>query len=235
MAGDFETGPNRESMTPSAQPWVVTWRAGVWRNSLARSTTKSLLFDRLFRGFDLNELAPALNNAYLACPATPSPAEQDELRRLLQQTDNPRLRLWLACRDDNAEAIAVGLRKLPDTEYSDFVQRLLTARLVRPARLFAPGRAERFVRAVVNIKFADDNELSEVVKKLAAEDEGKRTCEFVPRLKDQPVRSLRRLQRIVHEYADRLPEAFVRAVAQANRAGRAKALPRLNRSSQSPT
>jgi hypothetical protein len=174
-------------------------------------TTALDLYRQLRQGFSLPQLLEVLYASYAAESfKEPSGAELKALETILNQSEHPLLRLFLAYWRNPQRHLPQALEQVDVTTYRQFGETVLLLKLVKPVSLLRPDRVDAFLDLYLAGHVENLVDLAEALLKIKKPAALSRLTGCVRTL---PSKELKRLAQLVKGRSD-IPESFQAAVQE---------------------
>lgn len=179
---------------------------------LYRQTTVLDLYQHLRQGFKRPQLLEALLTSYaIESFKQPAGAELKALETLVDQSEPPLLRLFLAYWRNPQRHLPQALEQADEATYRQFAEIALRLELVKPASLLRPGRVDAFLDMYLAGQVEDWVDLAEALLEIKEPAALSRLTGLVRSL---PPKELKRLAQLVKGRAS-IPDSFQAAVQEA--------------------
>jgi hypothetical protein len=179
---------------------------------LYRQTTALELYRQLRQGFRLSELLETLHASFAAASfKEPPSAELEALEMVLDQSEQPLLRLFLAYWRSPQHHLLQALEQTDEVTYRQFGETALRLKLVKPPTLLRPGRINAFLDLYLAGQVEDLADVAEALLEIEGPEALARLTGSVQTL---PPQELKRLAQLVNSRSN-IPESFQVAVQEA--------------------
>lgn len=172
-------------------------------------TPKANLYKQLRQGFETSHLVNILYDSYAAENfKAPPKQEVKALDTVLEQTEHPMLRLFVAYWLNARKELPKVLKRAEQANYQQFAETALRLKLVEPLDLLIANRAHEFLDVYLSTGVDNMPELVEQLIEAEAFDCLPRLNDLTP---DLSRKDLNKLARLVAEH-EQTPESFQQAV-----------------------